>query len=288
MDRFTLGDLTIHRIVESEEGNRHALDFFPNLTPELLAESRSWLHPRALDDQDRIVLCMQSYVIRTPHHTILVDTCLGNDKDRPSHPQWHRKTDRNWMTSLAAAGLRVEDIDYVLCTHLHIDHVGWNTRLEDGRWVPTFPRARYLFSGKELAFWEARHAEQPIPWIADSVLPVVAANRAQMVTSDHVLDNHVRLLPTPGHTIDHFAVQARGGGQQAVITGDLIHSPLQLRYPGIQMRLDHDPARAVATRRAFLEDACDTGALCCFAHFPSPSVGRVKRWGSGFRCEEGV
>ena len=168
---------------------------------------------------------------------------------------------------------------------LHVDHVGWNTRLEDGRWVPTFPRARYLFSERELAFWTERHRAEPIPHLADSVLPVVAAGRADLVTSAHEVDDHVRLLPTPGHTPDHFAVAVGRGRDDAVITGDLIHSPLQARYPGLRMRLDHDPALAATTRHAFLDRYCDTATLCCFAHFPSPSTGRIRRWGDGFRCE---
>jgi len=284
---FRVGDLTVHRLVEMEAktGNRHAREFLPNLTQELLAENRSWLRPAALDDEDRIILCMQSYVVRTPHHTILVDTCLGNEKNRPSHPHYHMRTSTRWMDALAQVGLTVEDIDYVMCTHLHVDHVGWNTRLENGRWVPTFPNARYLFSARELAFWTERNAQEQIPWIVDSVLPVVAAQRVDLITSDHALGDHVRLMPTPGHTIDHFAVRLGRGRDDGVITGDLIHTPLQARYPHLRMRIDHDPEQAVATRRAFLEHYCDTDTLCCFAHFPSPSKGHVKRWGDGFRCE---
>ena len=283
-DSLHLGDITIHRLVEMEVGNRAALEFLPNLTPELLAENRSWLQPAALDAEDRVVLCFQSHIVVTPHHTILVDSCLGNDKDRPGRPLWHRKTDGAWMGALARLGLTVEDIDIVTCTHLHVDHVGWNTRLLDGRWVPTFPNARYLFSETELAFWTARNAAAPIPHFLDSVLPVVQAGRAELVRSDHAVDDHVRLVPTPGHTVDHFAVEV-GRGRDAVITGDLIHSPLQARYPHLRMLLDEDPAQAVTTRRSFLEGVCDTPTLCCFAHFPSPSTGKVTRWGEGFRCD---
>jgi glyoxylase-like metal-dependent hydrolase (beta-lactamase superfamily II) len=189
------------------------------------------------------------------------------------------------MGALAAAGLRVEDIDIVLCSHLHVDHVGWNTRLENGRWVPTFPNARYLFSEKELAFWTAQNAKEPIPHLVDSVLPIVAAGRAEKVTSDFAVSDDVRLMPTPGHTIDHFAVAVGRGRVESVFTGDLIHSPLQARFPHIQMRLDHDPVQGVATRKTFLETFCDTDTVCCFAHFPQPSKGYVKRWGDGFRCE---
>ncbi|MDE2326314.1 MAG: MBL fold metallo-hydrolase, partial [Rhodospirillales bacterium] len=262
-----------------------ARQFLPGLDEALLAENREWLQPAALDAEDRLVLCFQSYIVRTPHHVVLVDSCIGNDKQRPTRPIWHQKRDTAWRDGLAALGLGVEDIDVVMCTHLHADHVGWNTRLENGRWVPTFPRARYLFSRQELDFWQARHATTPIEAIADSVLPVVAAGRCDLVASDHVLDDHLRLLPTPGHTPDHFAVALGKGRRVAAITGDLIHSPLQARYPELSMVADVDPAQAAHTRRSFLEGMCDTGALCCFAHFPSPSRARLARWGQGFRCE---
>ncbi len=280
-----LGDVTIHRIVEQQQAFSSALDFFPTLTPECLAENRPWLAPQALDEADRLVLCFQSYVIQTPHHIVLVDSCIGNDKERPARPSWHRKTDDAFIGGLAAVGLSVEDIDVVMCTHLHADHVGWNTRLRDGRWVPTFPRARYLFSARELDHWTAQSAQTPIAAIEDSVLPIVAANRAELVSSDHALDDHVRLLPSPGHTPDHFAVRLGRGQDAAVLTGDLIHSPLQARYPDLSMWADTDRAQAAHTRRWFLEHYCDTATLCCTAHFPSPSAGLIKRWGDGFRCE---
>ncbi|MBV9569586.1 MAG: MBL fold metallo-hydrolase, partial [Hyphomicrobiales bacterium] len=154
---FEVGDLTIHRIIEQEGPFLPALDVLPGLTPELLAQNRHWLAPKALDTQDALIFCVQSYVVRTPHHTILVDSCIGNDKPRPARKQWNMKTDDRFMKGLAAAGFRVEDIDFVMCTHLHVDHVGWNTRLENGRWVPTFPNARYVFSETEYKHWAAEH-----------------------------------------------------------------------------------------------------------------------------------
>jgi glyoxylase-like metal-dependent hydrolase (beta-lactamase superfamily II) len=280
---ISFGELTIRRIVEQEAPFFDPLTFFPTLTPELLAENRAWLEPAALDPASgKIVLCIQSYILRTPHHTILIDSCVGNDKPRPTRPFWHQMKSETYMRSLAAAGISVNDIDLVMCTHLHVDHVGWNTRLDNGRWVPTFPRARYVFSGKELDYWRTVSKDEA-PWIEDSVLPIVAANRAMLVTSDHALDDQVRLLPTPGHTPDHFAVCVGGANAAAVMCGDLIHSPLQARYPEISMRADYDPAQAAATRRRFLEEYADTDTLVCTAHFPSPSVGRFTRWGEGFR-----
>ena len=280
-----VGDVTIHRIIEQQSAFSRALEFLPSLTPELLDENRAWLAPAALDAEDRLVLCFQSYVVRTPTHTVLVDSCIGNDKDRPTRPSWHRKTDDSFVRGLDAVGLSVEEIDVVMCTHLHADHVGWNTRLQDGRWVPTFPRARYVFSACELEYWTQQNAKKPIPAMEDSVLPIVAANRADLVTSDHAVGDHVRLLPTPGHTPDHFAVRLGRGRDEAVLTGDLLHSPLQARYPEISMFADNNPAQAADTRRRFLERYCDTGTVCCTAHFPSPSTGRIRRWGDGFRCE---
>ncbi len=281
---FTVDDMTIHRIVEQEAGFTPILDFLPSLSRELLDENRSWLEPSALDPATGMaVLCFQSYVVKTPHHTVLVDSCIGNDKVRPTREAWNRKSDDHYMRALAAAGVDVDDVDFVMCTHLHADHVGWNTRLDNGRWVPTFPKARYLFSKKEYDYWAGEHARTPLDAIADSVLPVIEANKAELVTSDHALDDHIRLMPTPGHTPDHFAVCLGRGGDLAVMTGDLIHSPIQARYPDLVMRVDYDQKQASATRRSFLERYCDTPTLCCTMHFPSPSVGHVKRWGDGFR-----
>jgi len=218
---FSLGEITIHRIVEQESPFLPVLDFLPGLTPERLEENRAWLEPRALEPgTGRLILCFQSYVLRTPDHTVLVDSCIGNDKDRPTRPNWHMKRDDTFMRGLAAHCLSVADIDVVMCTHLHADHVGWNTRLEEGRWVPTFPNARYLFSDTELAHWTAQHAKAAVPAIADSVLPIVAAKRAEMVQSDHAVGDYVRLLPTPGHTPGHFSVLVGRTAEEAVITGD--------------------------------------------------------------------
>jgi glyoxylase-like metal-dependent hydrolase (beta-lactamase superfamily II) len=282
---FKAGDATIHRIIEMECGFTPALEFLPNLTKQVLDENRSWLHPAALDADDNLVLCFQSYVIKTGKHNILVDSCVGNDKERTARPLWHKKKDDAFMKGLAAAGLTVNDIDFVLCTHLHVDHIGWNTRLENGRWVPTFPKARYIFSKKELDFWLDEAKKTDLPQIDDSVVPIVEAKMCDVVTSDHSLNDLITLIPTPGHTIDHYAVTLGRGGKDAVFTGDLIHTPLQALHPELSMRVDYDPAQGVASRTRFLETYCDTNTLCCFAHFPSPSKGYVKRWGNGFKCD---
>ncbi|QOZ72626.1 MBL fold metallo-hydrolase [Bradyrhizobium arachidis] len=284
--KYSVGDLTIHRVIEQESPFFPALEFIPGLTAEVLAENRAWMrHAKALDDADTLILCFQSYVVKTPHHTILIDSCIGNDKSRPQRPKWHMKTDDTYMRALGAAGVSVEDIDFVMCTHLHVDHVGWNTRMENGRWVPTFPKARYVFAKQEFDYWTEQNAKAEVPPFADSVLPVVEAGRHELVGNDHQIGDHVRIVPTPGHTPGHVAFAMGRGKDDAVFTGDLIHSPLQTLYPELSMKFDVDQAIAAKTRRNVLERYCDTDTLCCTAHFPSPSVGRIKRKGNAFVCE---
>jgi glyoxylase-like metal-dependent hydrolase (beta-lactamase superfamily II) len=283
--KLTVGDLTIHRIIEQETSFLPALEVLPGLTPELLAENRPWLRQAgAIDADDVLILCFQSYIVKTPHHTILVDSCIGNDKPR-ARPKWNMKTDDAYMRALGAAGFSVGDIDFVMCTHLHVDHIGWNTRLENGRWVPTFPNARYVFGKSELDYWTEQNARMPIPQFIDSVLPIVEANRGEIVHDGYGIGDHVRILPTPGHTPGHVAFTFGRGKDDAVVTGDLMHTPLQLRYPEMSFKFDIDPAQAAVTRRDFLERYCDTETLCCTAHFPSPSMGKIKRRGNGFSCE---
>ena len=284
--KFNVGDLAIHRVIEQETTFLPALDLFPKLTPELLAENKPWLKQAgAIDDSDTLILCFQSYIVRTPHHTILIDSCIGNDKPRPARPKWHMKTDGTYMRALATAGFSVDDIDYVMCTHLHVDHVGWNTRLENGRWVPTFPNARYVFAKGEFDYWTEQNAKAEVPPFVDSVLPVVEAKRSEIVSNDFAIGDHARILPTPGHTPGHVAFAFGNGKDDAVFAGDLMHTPLQTRYPELSPKFDVDPAQAAVTRRSFLERYCDTDTLCCTAHFPSPSSGKIRRRGDGFTCE---
>ena len=204
---FKVGDATIHRIIEMECGFTPALEFLPNLTKEQLDENRSWLSPAALDANDNLVLCFQSYLVQIAGQNILVDSCVGNDKDRAARPLWHRKKDNAFMSGLKRAGIGPDDIDYVMCTHLHVDHVGWNTKLENGRWVPTFPKARYLFAKTELDFWLAENAKAEVAPIADSVVPIVEAKACDIITSDYSLNDLVSVFPSPGHTIDHYGVK---------------------------------------------------------------------------------
>ncbi len=283
---FKVGDITIHRIVEQEGGFFDPLTFFPSLTPEVLAENNGWMTDGGyLDDKGQVVLCIQAYLVQTPHHNILIDSCVGNDKPRATRPFWDKLKLDTFEKNFAATGVSMDKIDYVMCTHLHVDHVGWNTKLVNGQWVPTFNNAKYVFSDRELEYWTEQEKKDPAnngP-ITDSVLPIVAAKREQVVKSDFVLNDIVKLIPTPGHTIDHYSVQVGKAGADAVITGDMIHSPLQAKYPELGMRADYNSPQAGESRRKLFSCLCDTSTLVCTAHFPSPSSGRMQRDGDGFK-----
>ncbi|MEM8687622.1 MAG: MBL fold metallo-hydrolase [Pseudomonadota bacterium] len=282
---ITIGDITIQQIVEQQEPLFGIYEFLPDLAPEILEEHRSWLEPVYLDPQtQKFVLCVQSYLVRTPHHTILIDSCVGNHKHRPIRPMWHMTQSQQYEKNFKATGATFEEIDFVMCTHLHTDHVGWNTRLENGRWVPTFPNAKYVFAERELAFWTEKCEADPelCPWMVDSVFPILDAKKAEIVKSDHWLNDLVQLIPSPGHTIDHFCVQVGKPGEDALITGDMVHTPLQTLYPELGMFSDYDSALAGRTRRTLFGQFCDTPTLICTAHFPSPSTGHLTRRGDGF------
>ena len=281
-----IGDIVYHRILESEGPEFEAGFLLPDATPENLAPHLDWLCPQFLDPaSNKWVMATQSYVLRTPHHTILIDTCVGNDKERRFHKPWAHRTSTKYLDDLAALGLAPEDIDFVMCTHLHADHVGWNTRLVDGRWVPTFPNARYVFARTEFDYWAELNKggkKYSDGCIDDSVLPVVEAGQADIVADDHALDDQVWLEPSPGHTPGHTSIRIRNGGANAVMCGDVLHTPVQCRHPGWSAVGCADKALSAQTRRDFLDRYCDTGTLVMTGHFPSPSVGHVRRLGDAY------
>jgi glyoxylase-like metal-dependent hydrolase (beta-lactamase superfamily II) len=276
MPQHPIGQIVIQRIVESICTAFEPLSFFPETTPDDWARHRTWMEPRALDPvSGNLVLPIQAFLVRTRRHMILIDTCVGHDKSRPQRLFWHMKKFDTFLPRLAAAGVRLEDVDYVMCTHLHSDHVGWNTQLRDGRWVPTFPNAKYIFARSEWEGFEALHRKHPQPQFLDSVLPIMEARQAELVSGDFALDDEVWLEPTPGHTPGHVCVHLASQGSEAVITGDCIHSPVQCVEPEWIMRADFDPTLARTTRRSFLERYCDSNVMVCATHFPEPSTGRI-------------
>ena len=280
-----LGDIRVDRIEETVDIGDLPHNEFPDATPEALAPYLAWLKPAAIDaETGRTIMPVHSWLVRTPRYTILLDTCIGNHKTLPWLPSFHRQTRYRLLDDMAALGVGPDDIDIVLCSHLHYDHAGWNTRLENGTWVPTFPRARYLFCQEELDAAEAAARNGDSVW-RESVSPVLDAGQGDVVAMDHELDDMIRLEPTPGHTPGHVATHLVSRQERAIMVGDLIHSPLQLPHPEWSPVWDHDPQMAATTRRRMLETLADTDILMLTQHFPPPSAGHVFSacCGFGFR-----
>lgn len=276
---YKLGELEIHRAIESEVPIFDTFTFFPDATREVVEANKGWLMPRYIDPKTiEVILCIQSYVIKTSHHTILVDTCVGNHKSRPARPSWHMQNSP-FIEELASVGVHPEEVDFVLCTHLHVDHVGWNTKLLDGRWVPTFPNAKYIFSRNEFEVWAARYEKGetvPVPLVyEDSVLPIVEAGQAIIVEDTHQIDDGMWLEPAPGHTPGHVMLNLKSGEETALMSGDVIHHPLQLIRPEWSSRACEDPHLSAVSRTKMLERVADTNTLLCPAHFGSPTMGHV-------------
>ena len=270
MTALTIGDVTVTRVVELDRSSFEIGAMLPESTPERIAAQRDWMGPELLDPVTGVhKACIQSYVLRTPWHTVVIDTCVGNDKPRNGVPAWHMRRG-TYLADLAAAGVKPEDVDMVICTHLHVDHVGWNTRLEGGRWVPTFPRARYVIVREEFEFWkrEGETGREEFGLIDDSVMPVVEAGMADLVASDHVIDDRLRLEPAPGHTPAHVCVRLTTPAGQAIFTGDMMHRPLQVAEPEWNSRFCDDAELARKTRRGFLERHTDADVIVLAAHFP--------------------
>jgi glyoxylase-like metal-dependent hydrolase (beta-lactamase superfamily II) len=277
MNTITLGEVTIGSIVEIDRSSFPTPSMLPDSTAEGVARHFAWLKPHFFDERTGdIGSRIQTFVVRTPEHVVLIDTCVGNDKRRDEVPAWHQRQG-TWLDDLRAAGVSPEQVDLVVCTHLHVDHVGWNTRLVGGRWTPTFPGATYLFAGEEWEHW--RHERDTC--IADSVVPVVEAGRARLVEADHVIDPWLRLEPTPGHTPGHVCVRLTTRDGQAVFSGDLMHRVVQVAEPQWSSRFCHDGKRAASTRREFIERHADGETLILAAHFPRP--GYIVRAEGGHR-----
>lgn len=281
MRLLTLGRLRIAAVVE-RAGPTPPAWLLPAATPEALERHRPWLAPHFLDAAGRLLQSIHTFVVRAPGFTMLVDTCVGNDKDRGGRRPFHLMRTA-FLDDLRAAGVPPESVDVVLCTHLHVDHVGWNTRLDGGRWVPTFPRARYLFARREWEHWSAERDADSRRIVDDSVSPVLDAGLAQLVETDHRVSDEVWLEPTPGHTPGHVSVRLRSGGADAVITGDLMHHPVQTAEPDWASAFDSDAEQARTTRRAFCERYADSPVTVLGTHFHHPTAGRIVRDGDAWR-----
>ncbi|WP_405436820.1 MBL fold metallo-hydrolase [Streptomyces avidinii] len=281
---WSVGEITVHRVDEMPLPPATGPWLLPAATPDVVAE-HAWLRPDHAGPDGVLHLDSHSFALVVDGLRVLVDTGIGNGKTR-ANPAWHNlRTD--YLERLAAIGFTPGNVDLVILTHLHTDHVGWNTREVDGAWVPTFPRARYLTSRAEREFWAAYDMDEArSDMFRDSVVPVEQAGLLDLVDvpADGVdVADGLRLLPAPGHTPGQIAVRVSSAGAAALITGDAVHHPVQLARPEIGSCVDIDPVQAEATRRALLAGLADTGALVLGTHFPAPTAGHVIAEGDGYR-----
>ena len=275
---WQIGNIRIDRILEFEQPLLTPSVLLPASSPERIDHHRRWLEPRLLDPATGcLVIAFHSFLIRTRNSNILVDTCSGNDRQRPHKLRYHMK-DWPYLQNLGVAEVRPEEITHVLCTHLHVDHVGWNTRLVNGKWVPTFPNAKYLFSKVEYEFWNDQFktgAFQGDPYYLDCIAPIFDAGLLNLVDMDFELDGGVRLVPTPGHTPGHVCVLVTSAGQSAIMSGDVMHHPVQCAEPHWNSCFCVDQELALRTRLEFLNRYAETRTLVMPAHFPAPAAGLI-------------
>jgi glyoxylase-like metal-dependent hydrolase (beta-lactamase superfamily II) len=276
---WQVGEVKITQIVELTTAS-----LGPYLLPQAVPEAMlgvDWLRP-FIDAEGKIVLSVHALVVESQGERLIVDTCIGNDKER-SYPRWNRmQTD--FLGKLSAAGYPTDSIDTVMCTHMHVDHVGWNTQLVDDRWQPTFGNARYLFAEDEWAYWKSEPQEFG-PVVEDSVQPIFDAGLADLVTQTHRVTDEVWLEPTPGHTPGHVSVHIASAGAEAVITGDMIHHPCQIAHPEWSSSADWSQEASADTRDSFLGRYADRPVLIIGTHFAAPSAGHIVRDGSTFRLD---
>ena len=281
--KWAVGDVTVTKVVELEMtgGTRFLL---PQATREEILPI-AWLRPHFADEEGRLRMSIHSFIVETPDRRIVVDTCLGNDKQERRIPHWNDR-DGPFLADLAAAGFPAESIDTVLCTHLHVDHVGWNTRLVDGKWVPTFPRAQYLMGRAEYEHWRNVKDRPDMEHImADSVTPIVEAGLATMVETNARICEEISLIPTLGHTPGHVSVMIQSKDEQALITGDFMHHPCQIAHPEWSTLADSDPDQGIETRRRMFQRLAGTPVLIIGTHFAGATAGRLVTDGAVYRLE---
>lgn len=281
---WQIGDVTVTRIVEmdlplkaGEEGT-----FLPKATPEALRK-HPWLYPHFVTEDDQLVLSIHALLVEAPGLRLVVDTCIGNDK--PRGLLGGRALATPFLERMAAAGWNRESVNAVICTHMHVDHVGWNTMRHGDGWVPTFPKARYLFAQAEFDHWNAFDEDNQRQIMADSVQPIIDAGLAEFVDLDHRLSDEVWLVPSTGHTPGHVSVMIESQGQRAAITGDMSHHPCQIAHPDWSPPFDSDPVEAAATRARLFGEWADGDVLVIGTHYAAPTAGRIRRKGEAFRFE---
>ena len=283
MKTWRVGRVEITRIVEVWKWEDDIGMALEGGTPSMVL-AQPWLLPHHVTPEGRMFINFQAFVLKIGKRRIMIDTCVGADREREFEVFTRMRT--TFLEDLASIGIAPGDVDTVLCTHLHFDHVGWNTRLVDGRWVPTFPNARYLFSRKEYDHWvmlRETGGYHGVNHLADSVDPVVAAGLVDFITHEHRISDEIRLLPTPGHTPDHVSVLINSGDEQAVITGDVMHHPIQVAMPGHPATFDMDKTAGAKTRVDFVTRFQEKPVLVIGSHFADPGAGYIVRHGDAWR-----
>jgi len=278
-----LGAATLDRIVDIDSFALGLTFLFPDANIADIEKHKALLAPDHVDFRSEdLLLGVQSFLLRTGSLTILIDSCVGENKERSRRPDWHRRSQTGYLAALAAAGVSPQDIDIVLCTHLHADHVGWNTRLENGRWVPSFPKARYMIGRAELAAWQDE--ERRAPGVAnhgayvDSVLPVLEAGLVEAVDDGVEIAKGMSILPLPGHSPGQIGLDFDyGESRHALFCGDAIHSPVQVFKPGWSSTFCTDRAQAAKSRTGLLERAADDGSMIVPTHIRNATGFRVAR-----------
>jgi len=290
MNERMIGAARVTRIEEQMGPGFPADQFFPEFDAAVFKQHEHWLAPTYYAPElGRLVASIHSWLIRLGGRTILVDACSGNHKPRPGMPRFDN-LNTAYLDRLRAAGVQPEEIDLVLCTHLHVDHVGWNTRLENGRWVPTFPRAKYVMSRTDHGHWAAA-AGKPgteayqVNTYNDSVLPIVEAGLAEMVDDSHDLGRGLLIRPSPGHTPGHIRIDLESQGKRAMFSGDALHNPVQVPLWRWNSRFCEDPARARQSRHELLAHCAESHALLMPAHFAPPHAAYIKAAGDGFALD---
>ena len=287
MDAVKIGDATVTRIEETYAPNFDAKKFFSDWRTEIVEKHYDWMLPNHFDPASGMIkLSVHSWLITVGGKRILIDGCVGNHKPRPLRKMWDMMN-TPYLERLAAAGVKPEQVDIVMCTHLHMDHVGWNTRLENGRWVPTFANAKYVFSRADYDHYlklDSDPATGPVNQnsFRDSVIPIVEARLSQMVDGAHTVDEHLSLEPRPGHTPGTVAINLASRGHKALFCGDILHHAIQVYHPEWNSFACADQINARKSRRQVLEDCAGSGALLMPAHFGAPFVCRVDSRGDGF------
>jgi glyoxylase-like metal-dependent hydrolase (beta-lactamase superfamily II) len=276
--RWKIGKVTVTKIVELETVG-HTRFILPSATHEEI-QRLPWLMPRFATEEGRLKMSIHSLVVETPSRRIVVDTGLGNDKQGRNVPSWNNRQ-TPFLEMMAAAGFPPESIDTVLCTHLHVDHVGWNTRLVAGRWVPTFEKARYLFGETEYVYWRDHSVgEEKAMIFRDSVAPVVDAGKADLVASNARICDEITLIPTPGHSPGHMSVRIQSAGEEGLLAGDVAHHPCQMAHLDWCSTADSDPAQSIKARDELFARFADSPVLVIGGHY---DAGHIKRDGEAFK-----